>query len=476
MPGKGVIYSEYGSDETNLLNMVDNNKGTCFSTNHNKFWVMWKAAAKTTINHYRITSSVDNEANDPKSWTLCASYDSIHWDTLDIETSVQFKNRSDYKDCKFQNEVGYIYYKLQFTENNGDSNTQIAELAMSYGEESEDLSIDDLMSYATGSTASDATPMGIYFANKHVTTASDKEWLADPTNEPDIPSDMSTLHLQGFKVTLYPYDTPMPADVNQNGIGDCCACAAFAELAYTHPDFLQSIIRQNSNGSFSVNMYDPQGKAVSVTISSTFFANSSNTLRSCSGKNNVADWASVLEKAVLKYHTIYQVNNTLNGISTEKVMTLFTGNGTSFAFNPGVLNAEQMKRVVKWAMSKGKMIVGGFNQVIAIGDVETVTEHAYSILLPYNDTTELFCMRNPWGMLPYYDNTKGYENTQDGVMKIPVTGEAQPLIDFRVMESGAAGSTAVTEPYTLPKFSVDPLEAKNPNIPLYLLHKVHPYW
>ncbi|NLI37162.1 MAG: hypothetical protein GX416_11730 [Bacteroidales bacterium] len=475
LPCKGVIYSEYKSDEANLLNMIDNNKETSFSTDHNKFWIIWKAASKTTINHYRIMASADKSTTDPKSWTLCASDDSIHWDILDSESSILFENRSDYKDCKFQNEVSYIYYKLQFTENNGDSNTHIAEWWMGYGEDLENLNIDDLMSLATSFTASNDTPMGKYYAGKHITTSSDKEWLADPANEPDIPSDMSAFHLQGFKVTLYPYGTPTPADVNQHGIGDCCACAVFAELAYTHPDFLQSIIHQNSNGSFSVNMYDPQGKIITVTVSSTFLANSNNTIQSCSGKYNIADWASILEKAILKHQVIYQIDNTLNGIATERVMTLFTGNGASFSFTPSALNAQQMKRVVKWAMSKGKMIVGGFNQAVAIGDVKTVTAHAYSILLPYNETTELFCMRNPWGVLPYDDSTKGYENTQDGVMRIPLTG-VQPLIDFRVMESGAAGNTAVKAPYTLPKFTANPLEIKNPNIPLHLLHKIHPYW
>ena len=40
LPNKGVLYSEYKSDETNLLNMIDNNKETSFSTDHNSFWII----------------------------------------------------------------------------------------------------------------------------------------------------------------------------------------------------------------------------------------------------------------------------------------------------------------------------------------------------------------------------------------------------------------------------------------------------
>ena len=61
---------------------------------------------------------------------------------------------------------------------------------------------------------------------------------------------------------LYPFGEPVPADINQHGIGDCSALAVLAEMAYLFPDFIKSIVSDHGDGTYTVAMYDPQGKPV----------------------------------------------------------------------------------------------------------------------------------------------------------------------------------------------------------------------
>ena len=123
---------------------------------------------------------------------------------------------------------------------------------------------------------------------------------------------------------LYPFGDPVPADVNQHGIGVCSALAVFASMAYLFPDFIKSIIQDNGNGTFTVDMFDPQGQPVEVTVQSTFLGDN-NGIGAASGKKGEATWASILEKAIMKWNYIYQVNPDISGIGSEHVAPLFTG-------------------------------------------------------------------------------------------------------------------------------------------------------
>jgi hypothetical protein len=312
--------------------------------------------------------------------------------------------------------------------------------------------IDDLMGKASGRSDSEKTPMGNRFENAHVTTAADIAWLAMASNEPSA-SNAGQAQLLPFPVTLYPTGgRPSPADANQHGIGDCSAIAVFASMAYIYPDFIVDIIHDNGDQTYTVEMFDPQGKPVDVRVSNKFPADAGGNIQAVTGKKNVACWSTVLEKAMLKWQYIYRINENIGGIGTEHVVPLFTGNGSSFAFDRGVLGNADLKRAVDVCLELGRFVIGGFSPsdvpIEGTGS-KTVAGHAYTFMRAGATSSVLFVMRNPWGGNPDVDGSA------DGLLGIPDNAEIPKLIDLRICEPGKASQygSGTTSPYIPPKFS-----------------------
>jgi len=305
--------------------------------------------------------------------------------------------------------------------------------------------IDDLMTKAGGQSWSSATPMGNHYNGKHVTTSADLTYLGEAGNQPPVPSGLaSSLHLKSFPVTLYPSGMPSPADINQHNVGDCNGLSALACLAYQVPTFVKDLITDNGGGVFSVAMFDPQGQPLTVTVDSQFLSDSGGHLVAVTGKSGGADWATVLEKAVMKYNVIYHADDTIEGIGSENVTPLFTGAGNSFSFDRGVLTPDQITRVIKASLACGKFITGGFGTVIALDNIQSVTGHGYACYWPA-DAATMLCMRNPWGVNP--KTAGGYDSSADGLLNIPSSSTWSQTIDLRVIDSGIAGSAGRTTPY-----------------------------
>ena len=307
-------------------------------------------------------------------------------------------------------------------------------------------SFQEMYDAAFGKTYTSSTPMGNHYVGAHVTTQSDRNWLLDASNEPDLLLSTPGYAWKEYTVTLYPFGTPKPADVNQHAIGDCSACAVFAEMAYVAPGFIKSIIKDNGDKTYTVNMFDPQGQPVDICVSSKFLGSSS--IGAVSGKNNVACWSTILEKAMMKWEHIYQVNPDVYGIGSEHVAPLFTGDGDSFAFYPGNLTPSQFKDVVELAFESKCILIGGFTQGgVFVGNSQTVTAHAYSFMKD-TDSQALFAMRNPWGFSP---GDSGYS---DGLLHIKNDGIVPPLIDIRIICPGKLAQyyEANLGPYSPPAF------------------------
>ena len=302
--------------------------------------------------------------------------------------------------------------------------------------------INTILRYATGKTASDVTSMGKHFENCRKTTDSDRAWLLDPNNEPDMVADLTTWRKK--TVELYPYGTPLPADVNQHSIGDCCALAVFASFAYLYPDFIKHIITDNGDDTYTVAMYDPQGKPVSVCVSSKILCDGNGSIGQVTGKNNTITWATILEKAMMKWQKCYQVDG-IEGIGTEHVSPLFTGNGESLGFGSNALYTSELKLLVEWSLSQGYITVGGFSEGdILCGTLKTVTAHAFTFMLSTSEDA-IFDMRNPWG---------NGNNGEDGLLLIPDKRTTVQTIDIRIVNPGAAAPYLRTDiaPYTPPKY------------------------
>jgi len=290
-----------------------------------------------------------------------------------------------------------------------------------------------------------------------VPTATELSFLGDASQQPAIPKDVTGGHLQAFTVKLYPWGNPIPADINQHMIGNCDGDSAMASMAYVAPAFVKSLITDNGNGTFSVAMYDPKGQRLTVKVDSQFLADASNNLGAVSAKDGSADWATVLEKAIMKYLKVYPVVGDIGGIGSEHTTPIFTGVGNSFSFDRGKLTPAQLARAVKVSLGNGKFVTGGFGSTLAIGKDNTVTGHGYACVIA-QDTAALFGMRNPWGVNPTNDGS-GYDKSTDGVLNIPSSGSVPPVIDLRIVFPGAAGTAGVATPYVPPAGALTVAEA-----------------
>ncbi len=443
MPGAGQLSIEYVSSDPAhpFSNMVDGKDATYYVTDKTVFNVIWEGEEAVSPKNYRIDFGSDSSVQ-PEGVTILTSNDGEQWDFMIGYGSSYFGNLQ--LDFPSTSKVRFI--KFQITNDTGPDEVRIHEIRINAFEGNSLKTFSDLKSRGSGFSTSSQTPMGNHYENRHVTTASDKTWLANPDNEPKLLPSASQYTLKPQSVTLYPHGTPLPADVNQHGIGDCSALAVFAEMAYIFPDFIKSIITANSDGTFTVAMFDPQGKPVDVCIKPTFLSESNGSIGASTGKNGEANWATVLEKAIMKWNYIYEVNPDITGIGSEHVAPLFTGDGDSFAISPGTFDNADLKLAAELSLEERMIVIGGFNVGgLWAGTGSTVTAHAYSFMYS-TDASALFSMRNPWGFSP---NSDGKE---DGVLNIPDNSQVPPAIDMRIINPGKAKDYALKTlaPYVPP--------------------------
>jgi hypothetical protein len=182
-------------------------------------------------------------------------------------------------------------------------------------------------------------------------------------------------------------------------------------------------------------MFDPMGKPMTVNVDSQFLANSQNQLVAGHAQDHSADWATVLEKAVMKYNAIYHFSPYVDVFVAMSVVPLFTGNGDAYEFRPGVLTPDQLTRLVVVSLAQGMIAWGGFVQKATIGADLTDTGHAYTVLPP-PDAASMMSVRNPWGRNP---TPSGVDDTSaDGVMNLPATTSTANLVWLIIAARGAS--------------------------------------
>ena len=327
-----------------------------------------------------------------------------------------------------------------------------------------------------GSSHSNSTPMGRHFESFRAATADDIAWLADPNNQPDQEwHELGGMTWTAKTINLYPMtSSPTPADVNQHSIGDCCMCAVFASFAYIYPDWIKTIIEKNGNN-YTVHMFDPKGNPVDVVVDNKILCNSNGSVAQVFGKNNRYNWATIMEKALMKWETCFRCNK-IGGIGTEHAAPPFTGNGDSYSFDWGdrLYNAEYAM-IVDYAIDNGMISVGGFHESgVIMGELESVTGHAFTVMKPDEDADYLFVMRNPWGNEPSGSTAS---NRTDGKLKIPNDHEKLRLIDFRLVYPGAQMAQYKKEDmggYTPPRFNATYFDM-NPTEDMLRIYNVNNY-
>ena len=204
-------------------------------------------------------------------------------------------------------------------------------------------------------------------------------------------------------------------------------CAVFASLAYIYPDFIKSIITKKTTTQYVIKMFDPQGNPIEVAVDNKLLCNSSGSCVQVSGKNGVYNWATIMEKALMKWLTCFGTGK-LGGIGTEHAAPPFTGDGDSWSYDWNTLYNNEMTMVVDYALKNGMISVGGFHEGgVQAGELQTVTAHAFTVMYTRHPDTYAFSMRNPWGV-----------SEVDGVLEIAEKRSLMYLIDFRLVMPGAA--------------------------------------
>ena len=114
-------------------------------------------------------------------------------------------------------------------------------------------------------------------------------------------------------------------------------------MAYMYPDFIQSIIRDNGDKTYIVKMYEPMCEQIGVGVTNKFYSNEQGVDFGICGKNEALTWATVLEKALMKYRYIYWGSAGMGGIPQQETNPAFTGKGDEvYCWGPGKLTNEEM--------------------------------------------------------------------------------------------------------------------------------------
>ncbi|GHU98191.1 hypothetical protein FACS1894159_00310 [Bacteroidia bacterium] len=447
MPSTGIITSQYSdfTDKSDISRIVDAYLSSKYVTFHNEFYIHWEGDDAAKVNLYSLSSSTDVTCS-PRAWTLSGSNDNQTWTTVDTRTDQSFTGKET-KSYELENTTAYKYYRLNITANNGGASTEISEFAM---EEVPDTADDIIEKWADSYTSREGGkrtgkeiyPMGGKLAGCKVATPSDLQWLNDPSTQPIIAAEAG-IKWAPYAVNLYPFGDPIPSDVIQHSIGNCALIASFASLAYQAPGYIKSIITNNGNGTFTVMLYTAQGdRRIPVSVNSTFISSTGSNLISIYGRSG-ATWGSVLEKAVEKWNSVYNVwGPVLSGIGSEHVMSLFTGSGHSFAFPRNALTNSELRRLVKVCLHDGYFVVGGFGQAgLPVDGASTISAHVYT-MMHSTDKSALFTMRNPHGGRP-----------RDGVLNIPDESVVPRQIDVRVIGRGKIPGTGNRSPWIPPAYN-----------------------
>ncbi|WP_110943381.1 GH92 family glycosyl hydrolase [Virgibacillus senegalensis] len=98
-------------------------------------WIELDFAEPEQVIKYAFTSANDAPGRDPKNWTLYGSNDKQDWIELDQQTDQEFEERYQRKLFEFENDQAFQYYRFEITENAGEGLTQLAEIALSNGED-----------------------------------------------------------------------------------------------------------------------------------------------------------------------------------------------------------------------------------------------------------------------------------------------------------------------------------------------------
>lgn len=196
--------------------------------------------------------------------------------------------------------------------------------------------------------------------------------------QPPLPvADRSTVAYARWAINNYAANSPNVAEF-VGGASLYTSAAALFGLAWQNPNFSRSIVQQQDANTFVVRLYDPNGRPVSVVVDNALPTPtaSPNTLAYVMAGSTdtptrlpAANWASLVDKAIMKYCYVYGIGNAQKAtygaadfLGAETVAAMLTGNGSSVAYRAGSLSPAALQVVVARALTSGALVVGGWAQ------------------------------------------------------------------------------------------------------------------
>ncbi|MFF7971062.1 GH92 family glycosyl hydrolase [Streptomyces sp. NPDC007905] len=115
-------------------NLVDGEPGTKWLTFQPTGWVEFDLDKPIKLVTYALTSANDDDARDPKDWTLQGSTDGKDWKTVDSRSGESFSERFRTQSYDLAQPAEYQHFRLDVSRNNGASDIlQIADVQFSTG-------------------------------------------------------------------------------------------------------------------------------------------------------------------------------------------------------------------------------------------------------------------------------------------------------------------------------------------------------
>lgn len=180
-------------------------------------------------------------------------------------------------------------------------------------------------------------------------------------------------------------------DINQGDMGDCWVLSGLGAIAMANPQLLESDIRANANGTYTVTLYK-DGKPVEITVTDTVPYNSQGgwDYPYAHDLNGNDGWAMIYEKAYAELQGGYRNIEGGFGDISMSALTGQPGNRTS----PGQISLAQIDNL----RTQGYAFTAGSNS----GDNDRedagrlVANHEYMVKA-VDTVHQTITLLNPWG-------------------------------------------------------------------------------
>lgn len=202
-------------------------------------------------------------------------------------------------------------------------------------------------------------------------------------------------------------------DIKQGAVGDCYFVAALASIAHHNPEYIENMITDNGNGTYTVSFGGDLGD---VTVDDDFATNSSgNSVYASTGSSSNPElWVAIVEKAYAQANGSYE---TIEGGRANEAIAEITGQDNFTVDHPSDFDPADLQTALENGQSVTASSLSSNDGKKTRTSDGFVTSHAYVVTdVQQNASGEWeITVYNPWGS----DSDTG-DGTSDGFTTISV--------------------------------------------------------